>query len=1167
MGGGASTSKPKPKDPAHLRGDSDKYEVYLGPEPTDADSAKKEVMALLERLASTSARWGPAMQADGTFVHRCGAKLTTLPAFMLTHAALPIETQLESLLERIQNRGRIGNSGVNTQSSGALPQIGILTSPTKELNPRQRGSRGAIPRLGPTPSNQAMVSPRNPSNVGGPGGRNRPRSNRPSVAGVDKRIGRPFRKLGGLGVTGEEPDDSTSSGGSVNSGGSQVSTALGDIAKRAGRSGHAVSLPPEVKGRSTGSLEDLLRSAADIAGSSLSNLRELCSQTARRAAWLLGAEKCTIWIKDPNSDRLFAHVDSSTHCTSDLKNTALDIKMKELEIPLVSAHSQDDQSVEQYVFEQGDPFKLCALTQPELPENVNIHHHERGVEFSEAVYQPIIADRQVYGICKVSAKFESDGLEFTEDDENMLAAFIIFVGVCFKNALLYKDLNAAYAQTEVLLDLTKSLSSCGLDVRRLCDMIIQAAKKLLNSDRCALFLLDWQTHELVAQFEGQTTEVRLPMGKGIAGHVAETGQTLNIRDAYSDSRFNKDMDLKTGYKTDTILCAPIRYEGEVVAVAQLVNKRTGYFTLEDEETFDNFGVFSGINIRNCMTHQQMLEEKKTIQAVLKIVQQLQEADITKIGPIMNGVMGGAKELANCDRCALFLVDKERNQLVAKVASGHGEGEEVAIRVNIGEGIAGSVAKHGETMNVRDAYSEPKFNKETDRNTGYVTKTILCMPVKYGGETIAVTQLVNKQGDVFGKSDEERLNVFTQFAGMCLRNAQLIEFMREAEAEQRRLHEAQLSAGEGTTVKKSNKFISITEEQLKRVLEMTLTAEESDTLLTPNFNIHEYNINSSKHDRLPRLLLEIFARMGLIEKYDIPKDKFIRLTMAASAAYRHVPYHNFTHAFDVVQTLTTFLKALEPWDRYLTTPDVLALLFSGIFHDIDHMGLNNSFQLKAETPLGVLSSSSGSRSVLEVHHCNLTIDLMSDPECNIFCNLEKDVSRDVWKTIIDSILATDMARHNELSGEFTKLSMHYNPQDGGQRRLLVQMLLKAGDISNITRPFEISRMWAQYVTAEFYYQGDAERHLGLDVTPMFDRQSKAELATGQIGFMKGMGMPYFTIVVQVLRQMQFVLTQLQDNLSTWEKLVEERKAAHRKVSEASVKRASNTPGPGSPNVFK
>lgn len=68
------------------------------------------------------------------------------------------------------------------------------------------------------------------------------------------------------------------------------------------------------------------------------------------------------------------------------------------------------------------------------------------------------------------------------------------------------------------------------------------------------------------------------MGIGIAGYVAETGETLNVKDAYNDPRFNKAIDEQTGYHTKTILCMPICIRGQVIGIVQMVNKEKGYFT-------------------------------------------------------------------------------------------------------------------------------------------------------------------------------------------------------------------------------------------------------------------------------------------------------------------------------------------------------------------------------------------------------------------------------------------------------------------------------------------------------------------------------------------------------------------------------------------------------------
>ena len=76
----------------------------------------------------------------------------------------------------------------------------------------------------------------------------------------------------------------------------------------------------------------------------------------------------------------------------------------------------------------------------------------------------------------------------------------------------------------------------------------------------------------------KTKEIRMAVGVGIAGRVAETGETMNVTDAYTDPRFNKAVDEQTGYETRTILCMPITIRGQVIGVVEMVNKKEGVFT-------------------------------------------------------------------------------------------------------------------------------------------------------------------------------------------------------------------------------------------------------------------------------------------------------------------------------------------------------------------------------------------------------------------------------------------------------------------------------------------------------------------------------------------------------------------------------------------------------------
>src|SRR3954468_9416823 len=136
----------------------------------------------------------------------------------------------------------------------------------------------------------------------------------------------------------------------------------------------------------------------------------------------------------------------------------------------------------------------------------------------------------------------------------------------------------------VLLEIMAAISDQNLD--KLLQTITKGASSVLEADRSTLFVVDRAKKQIwskVAQGAG-ITEIRIPIGAGIAGQVALSGEIINIPDAYADPRFNRDVDKRTGYATQSILCMPMKDPvGNIIGVFQLLNKAKGAFTTEDEQ--------------------------------------------------------------------------------------------------------------------------------------------------------------------------------------------------------------------------------------------------------------------------------------------------------------------------------------------------------------------------------------------------------------------------------------------------------------------------------------------------------------------------------------------------------------------------------------------------------
>ena len=139
------------------------------------------------------------------------------------------------------------------------------------------------------------------------------------------------------------------------------------------------------------------------------------------------------------------------------------------------------------------------------------------------------------------------------------------------------------------------------NIDSLLTIIAQQIQQALSADRCTVFLLDEENNELWSKVALglEMQEIRFAANKGLAGHVAMSGETINIKNAYESEYFNKDIDLQTGYKTRNILCMPIRnLSHQIVGVFQVLNKFNGDFTQKDEDLLIAIGSSAGIALEN-----------------------------------------------------------------------------------------------------------------------------------------------------------------------------------------------------------------------------------------------------------------------------------------------------------------------------------------------------------------------------------------------------------------------------------------------------------------------------------------------------------------------------------------------------------------------------------------
>ncbi|XP_064618530.1 high affinity cAMP-specific and IBMX-insensitive 3',5'-cyclic phosphodiesterase 8B-like isoform X3 [Lineus longissimus] len=282
---------------------------------------------------------------------------------------------------------------------------------------------------------------------------------------------------------------------------------------------------------------------------------------------------------------------------------------------------------------------------------------------------------------------------------------------------------------------------------------------------------------------------------------------------------------------------------------------------------------------------------------------------------------------------------------------------------------------------------------------------------------------------------------------------------------------------------------------------------------------------SQNRPLVYLGLKIFNRFGVGEFLQVNETTLRNWLQVIEANYHSSnPYHNSTHAADVLQATAYFLER-DKVKGIFDELDEVASLIAAIIHDVDHPGKTNAFLVNSGSDLAVLYND---LAVLESHHAALAFQLTGkDDRVNIFKNLDRDDYRAIRQTIIDMVLATEMQKHFEHLSKFVNnivkvyckdtddsasvqsgaagdpLTESPSPNNGlstpENRGLIRRMLIKCADISNPTRPLEMCQEWARRISEEYFNQTDDERSRGLPIMmPVFDRKT-CSIPKSQISF--------------------------------------------------------------------
>jgi hypothetical protein len=294
-----------------------------------------------------------------------------------------------------------------------------------------------------------------------------------------------------------------------------------------------------------------------------------------------------------------------------------------------------------------------------------------------------------------------------------------------------------------------------------------------------------------------------------------------------------------------------------------------------------------------------------------------------------------------------------------------------------------------------------------------------------------------------------------------------------------------------------------------------------------------------------------------------QNKVLQFLGRIGDMYKAVPYHGVAHAADIMGTMEWFMQ-LDYVHSRTTIFDHFVALIAAAVHDVGHPGLNPMFHTKT---MSELSWQWNDRSVLENYHLSIAFEVLrSSDNCNWFDMLPKDfrtgsetggpslnLQSYLRRGLIDMVLATDMAKHTkhltELKGLLLEIekekkeniipsprSSQASKQEALDRKLLLlRVMLHAADISNPAKAEPIMLAWTRRVLDEFWTQGDEEKRLNMEVSPLCDRESGiASVPKGQLGFIKFVIQPFYNCISELIPQALAPMENLKMNTEFWQK---------------------------------
>lgn len=323
------------------------------------------------------------------------------------------------------------------------------------------------------------------------------------------------------------------------------------------------------------------------------------------------------------------------------------------------------------------------------------------------------------------------------------------------------QLAAALAREQKKVALVQEVSRALATVHELTPLlaiIMEKVTELMEADRSTLYLLSEDGRELWSKVTqgGEVVEIRLAVGEGIAGWVAESRQVVNLPDAYEDERFQAAVDVKSGYRTKSILCVPmLSGVGGLFGVLQVLNKTGGPFTAADEDLLSALASQAAIAIENAKlyhslvaqnaaltrTRRELEQRSRELNALFEVEKEISAA--LDLDDLLDRILSQAISVLGGGGGSIALVEPSGNIRFCTV---RGPGAE-SLRQRVlprGTGVLGWSITHKAPVLVLDPSSDPRHAADVAREVGVTPWVLMAAPLIDGEEAVGGIEILEQR---------------------------------------------------------------------------------------------------------------------------------------------------------------------------------------------------------------------------------------------------------------------------------------------------------------------------------------------------------------------------------------------------------------------------------------